>query len=200
MRVECPGCRQALTAPDDAAGRRARCKACKTSFVIQPPAARPCPRCSAALDPSAIVCHRCGVNLETGLLPKEVAGQQGEDAAGGVPRLEPARLVEAVGEWLPGLFRPGLLILAILCSLAGFVAMGYCLALLAFGLPLAACMVGGLGLIVYGQGLAMLIQGETGLLHELLTDMDGKRWTLFLALLFAPFVILYFVLRNRLPH
>jgi len=189
-----------LVAPDDAVGRSAKCRQCGASFVIAAPEALPCPRCNAPLDAGAVICHGCGMNLRTGRSPAEIGP---EESAADFDEPRPSALVivvEYFGAYLPGLFRPWLLVRAILWSIAGFAAMGFCAFFLILGAVLSACMVGGLGLILYAQGLAILIQGETGLLHELLADMDGRHWLVLLALLFAPFVILYLALNRLVPH
>jgi hypothetical protein len=200
MRTQCPGCRLVLVAPDDAVGRRAKCKGCGASFVIPPAEALPCPRCNAPLDPGAVLCHRCGTNLRTGRSPAEIGP---EESAADLEEPRPSVLVEAVeyiGAYLPGLFRPWLLIRTILWSVAGIAAMGFCVFLVVLGAVIEACMVGGFGLILYAQGLAILIQGEAGLLHEILADMKSGQWLVFLALLFVPFAGFYFVLQHFLPH
>src|SRR5438067_13429617 len=41
LEVACPGCKAGLKAPDNMAGKKARCKKCGTSFVIPGAAADP---------------------------------------------------------------------------------------------------------------------------------------------------------------
>ena len=208
MRVQCPSCQLYLTAPNEAQGRRARCKGCGKEFVIsaahvpaeQPPQAKPatrdCPNCGAVIDAKAILCHGCGLNLETGRLPEPEGAEEWTDADERLPWY--LRALEFVGTLLPGLFRPGLLVLSIFLALVGFTVMGFCVFLAMLGALIEACMVGGFGLLIYGQALAMLLQGDTGLLQELLAELDGRRWLLFFFLLFAPFVAMYFIVRAHM--
>jgi hypothetical protein len=200
MQVECPQCKQKLSAPDGAEGRRARCPKCKTRFVIPPSAQRPCPRCQTPLDPAAIICHRCGVNLQTGRMPADDAAEEPAENPEEAPQFEPMRLVDYVEAFLPGLFRLGILIRAIFFALAGLVAFAMCVVFAYFALVIEAPFVGGLGLILYAHAIAMLITGERGLPHELLAEFNGKQWLLFLALLVGPVIIAYFALRGYLPQ
>jgi LSD1 subclass zinc finger protein len=199
MQIECPACSQKLSAPDGAAGQRVRCAKCKTFFVVPPPPKHPCPRCQTPLDPAAIICHRCGVNLQTGRTPADDAAEEQAENSEGVPRFEPARLVEFIEALLPGLFRFGILIRAVFFILASLVAFAMCVAFTMFGLVIEAPFVGGLGLILYAHALAMLITGERGVPHELLAEFNGKQWLLFLALVFGLPLIAYFTLRGYLP-
>lgn len=200
MRIECPACKQPLTAPEGAEGRRVRCAKCKTTFTIPSGVARPCPRCETPLDPAAIICHRCGVNLQTGRTPADDAAEERGENSEGAPRFEPMRLVEFGEAFLPGLFRFGILIRAIAFAIAGLVALAMCAVFAYFGVVVEAPFVGGLGLILYSHAIAMLITGERGMPHELIADFSGRQWLLFLALLLGPPIIAYFALRGYLPQ
>jgi predicted Zn finger-like uncharacterized protein len=202
MQIECPACKQRLSASDGAEGRQVRCPKCKTLFVIPQTAPRLCPRCETPLDPAAIICHRCGVNLQTGRTPADDAAEErAETSEGeGVPRFEPTRLLDYVEAVLPGLFRFGILIRAICFAIAGMGALAMCAFLTALGLVLESPFVGGLGLILYAHALAMLITGDRGVPHELLAEFNGKQWLLFLVLLFGLPIIAYVTLRGYLPH
>jgi hypothetical protein len=163
-------------------------------------AQRPCPRCEAPLDPAAIICHRCGVNLQTGRTPAEDAAEEHGENSDAAPRFEPMRLLEIVEAFLPGLLRFGVLVRAIAFALAGLVALAMCAVFAYFGVVVEAPFVGGLGLILYAHAIAMLITGERGLPHELLADFNGQQWLLFLALLLGPPIIAYFALRGIVPQ
>jgi hypothetical protein len=78
--------------------------------------------------------------------------------------------------------------------------MALCVVMVMLGAVLEACMVGGFGLILYGQALAMMLTGESGLLHELLADFSGRQWLVFFVLLFMPFLVLYFLVQPFIPH
>lgn len=198
MRVQCPGCKQTLQAPESAVGKKAQCKGCRNVFVIPPPAPRldvkSCPNCRVELDATAVLCFACGLNLQTGRMPAAPAPVEAPPVEEEERPSLFVRTVECVGEYLPGIFRPWIIVLSGVLTIVALVVMGFCVALALLGTLIEACMVGGLGLIIYGQALAMLLVGETGLLHELLAELDGKRWMLFFLMLFSPFVILYFVI------
>jgi uncharacterized Zn finger protein (UPF0148 family) len=216
MQIECPACKQRLSARDGSAGRRVQCPKCKSIFSLQPPppssppaeaaqlrragAPRLCPRCQTPLDPAAIICHRCGVNLQTGRTPADEAAEERRANAEGVPRFEPMQLLDLVEAVLPGLVRPGIVIRAVLFAIVGLFCLAMCAALTALGLVIESPFVGGLGLILYALAIAMLITGERGLPHELLSEFNGKQWLLFLALLFIPPIVAYFALRGYLPQ
>jgi len=189
MNVRCPNCAQCFEAPDGIAGRKARCGACKTVFVVPAPGVettRPCPNCGAVLAADAILCAKCGLNLEMGTAsrrywPEEEVHHQEE-----APPSFAIKAVLFVGEWLPGLFRPKVLICSILCAIFGFATMGFCIAMMALGAMFAAFTIGAFGLIVYAQAIAMALTGEIAMLSDALTELNGAKWMLFFVILLAP--------------
>jgi len=90
IRFKC-ACGKALVARDEQAGKRTKCPACQQPIVIPaPPAPAPasdelrlalaeepekhyCPNCNAELAPDAVVCARCGYDLQTGEVPGKKA-------------------------------------------------------------------------------------------------------------------------------
>ncbi len=80
LKVKCT-CGKSYQVPDDAAGRRLKCKACgQELFVPEPPteefpldSAATCPKCSAPMRPGAGFCTACGANLRTGAPQKPAA-------------------------------------------------------------------------------------------------------------------------------
>lgn len=73
LKVDCT-CGKSYQVPDDAAGRRLKCKACgQELFVPEPPTeefpldtAATCPKCGVPMRPGAGFCTACGANLRTG--------------------------------------------------------------------------------------------------------------------------------------
>jgi len=55
--------------------------------------------------------------------------------------------------------------------------------------------VGGIGVVVYAQAVAWLLDGELCWLVEALTNLEGPRWALFFALLLFPFVSIFLLIR-----
>ena len=205
MRIKCPNCGQFLKAPDDAAGKKARCLGCNTSFVISGSGpemvVKPCPHCGAELDELAVMCHACGYNFHTGQVPPPPPAPTVFEPP---PPEEPPsflfQAVQVVAEYLPGLFRPKILVLSIIVTLVALVFLGFCAFLAALGALIEAGMVGAPGLILYGQAIAMMLAGETGYLQELLPELDGRRWLIFFVLLLSPWISLYYVARAYVAH
>jgi len=100
------------------------------------------------------------------------------------------RTILVVGDWFPGLFRPLVLLAAVLAVLIGLGVMGLALFLLALGAVISAFPVGGMGLIIYAHGVAFLLTGQVALLHDSLADMESKKWTPFILLGLAPMAAL----------
>jgi phage FluMu protein Com len=229
MKVRCPQCGQVLNAPDEAAGRKVRCQACRTVFFLSKPddsetqpvsspaweAARlelteappreraVCPICRASMDTAVSICAMCGFNRRTGKtsvkhlhkLEEESAADEREEEKVAFPLL----VLQFLGELLPGLFRPGLLIGAIILSIIAFAILGLALFIIGLGGLISGMAIGGTGLVLYGQALGILLYGEWAFLPECLAECDSRRWLLFLVLLFAPFAAAYLLIRQHLP-
>ncbi len=217
-KIRCPRCRTAFylgpvePAPPPSPELPARDATDQPSqFEIEPRAPRlelsqepeqetvRCPICNGAVPAHADICPRCGFNRRTGEtsvkhLQRESALEEEEEK-----KSFPILALEFIGGLLPGLFRPGLVVMAVLLSLAGFAVLGLALFVIGLGGVLGGMVIGGAGLIVYGQALGLLLYGEWAMLPECLAECDGKRWMLFFVLLFGPFAILYFLLRPHLP-
>ncbi len=96
------------------------------------------------------------------------------------------RAVLFVGEWVPGLFRPGVLIAAVFAAVIGLVVMGLCVFMFALGAVIIAFPIGGAGLLIYAHAVAFVLTGQVNLLHEALSELEGKKWLPFLTLVVAP--------------
>ena len=191
MKVRCPKCKAIIEVGDDLEEARIKCRACGSVLKVRAKRKRPtrCPSCGAGLGPDAVLCVECGFDLKTG----KQAHAPAEDDTAGVERERGAaplrRSLQFVGEWLPGLFVPRVLVLSVLAVAAGFAVVWLGLLLLSLGTLIGASLVGGIGVIFYGQGCAWLISGDLSLLPQALSDFDGARWALFLGLLLTPFAI-----------
>ena len=143
---------------------------------------RICWKCGADYAEDVVVCTDCGIDLRTG---KEVGSSTDDE-----PDLSRAlRGVVFVANWMPGLFRPVVLVCSIIMCLVGLAVIAFAMGLLGFGVVLSSVSIGAAGLIVYGHGLSWLLAGEFGFLSSTLVELDGKQWFTFFVLLLAPMVI-----------
>lgn len=155
-----------------------------------------CPQCRAEYDKPFVLCVQCGADMKTGLLHKPVIeaapdldpddGDEDDDEAPYQPST--GRWVAAwMAEYLPGLFRPLVLIGAILIGAVG-------LAILFFGLILVIgfmVLLGGMtivtvGALAYAQGVAWILDGEFSFLPDALTEFDETKWALWFVGLLLP--------------
>ena len=143
---------------------------------------RLCWKCGTWYAPDIVMCVSCGVNLETG---REI--QAGADEDEEPPRT--LRVMAFIADWTPGLLRPAVLVLSIVLALLGFAVMGLCVFVLALGAVFGAVAIGAVGLIMYAQAVAWMLVGRIVLLQDALLDLESKKWSLFFALIFAPFAV-----------
>ena len=101
----------------------------------------------------------------------------------------PAEFVRAA---VPGLFEGKTLFLAGAAAAAALV-IGY----LAVTLNLSStnrAMLGGAGLLVWGQGAILLVGGEVRALHAGLAELAGVQWGIFLTAWWGPFWAIWILL------
>jgi predicted Zn finger-like uncharacterized protein len=203
MKVECPECQRILVAPDDLMGRRVRCKHCGHGFnvleehqILEVAKDGLCPRCRAPIQPAAVSCGQCGQILTRGPLPpaRPVPIPTPRPSATEETRSATVRVLESVGALFPGFFRPGVFIGASIVALISFGVLGLGIFIVSLGALLEGIFIGAFGLIFYAQALAMILQGEWGMLSSLLAEFDGARWTVFFILLAAPMVAIYLLI------
>jgi hypothetical protein len=157
---------------------------------------RPCPLCGGSLALDAILCHRCGLNLQTGrrMDEPEVAAREEEQE-------EPsalARTIVFVGEWIPGLFMPGVLALSVLCLAVGLALVWMCVFFFSLGAVISAFPMGAVALLCCAQGVAMFLGGQVAPLTELLLEFSGGKWLLFFLLLLGPFIGMMLIAQEAL--
>jgi streptogramin lyase len=139
-----------------------------------------------------VVCVKCGINLVTGKELAMALGQEQDEAPAGVG----ARVLGWLGDSLPGLFRPKIVVCAAVLAVvaAGLVALALVFVML--GGPISAFAVGALGLVAYAQALAWLINGEFALLSAAMTEFRGKDWSNFAFLTMLPIVVAFAGMRH----
>ncbi|MFP4057514.1 MAG: hypothetical protein ACLF0G_11660 [Candidatus Brocadiia bacterium] len=186
MRVRCPHCNASLTVADDFPQPRIRCGGC--GGVVDLPVAR-CPGCGAPLARGGAPCVRCG--SEVGRSPGAEPPEEDEEREGLA-----LRVLLFVGELVPGLFRPGLVVLSLVLVVVGLGVLGFAAFLFSLGLLFSPMAVGAVGLLAYAQGVAVLLNGQACLLSEALAELVGPQWLLFLALIAAPFVVMLLLLQS----
>jgi len=144
---------------------------------------RTCPHCGTDYPSETVICIQCGIDLRTGSeLETEADPVRGPSAG--------MQALQFVGDLMPGLFRPVLLIVALLVAVAGFGIMWLGLAIFFMGAVLGAIAIMAAGLVVYAQAIGWVLTGRFSMLSECLAELDRNQWPLFFVVLFAPIVLL----------
>jgi hypothetical protein len=146
-----------------------------------------CWKCGTEYAPEVTVCVKCGINLDTGEEMKTRTGDQARDPTAR------EKTLGVIGEWMPGLVRPGVVALSIVVGLCGLAVMAFAFGLLGFRQYInmaTTILLGGPGLVLYAHAAAWMISGRIVWLHEALAEFAGRNWALFFSLLTLAFVIL----------
>jgi len=155
---------------------------------------RACWKCGEEYEPEVRICVRCGVDLDTG---ERIETRMGEEE----DRLPMHwRLLAFVANWMPGILRPVVIVAAAVGGLVGFALIGFGM-FLVFGLGgvFTGVAVAAGGLIAYAQAVAWLLVGRLGIIHDVLADMEDRKWPVFFLMVFAPPAALL-VLAGSLRH
>ncbi len=137
-----------------------------------------CPKCGAECAESYRFCGRCGKPLK-GAIVEEERGPGLLDALFWFLNI------------LPGLMRPSVIIVSLLV-MALSVPVGYLgVILFLMGGVIAAVMVLGFALMMWGTGWLWLLYGYLCLPSEALADLEGYKWTIWILLVLAPITLLF---------
>jgi len=200
--IACPKCGQQLKLDREVGAHPLRCSRCKAVFRLQESPPHACPVCRAFLPADAVLCTRCGTDQRTGRqVQTPVAAEPSADGEAGTEAGPSAawRLLQGVGDWLPGVFSPWVLLISLLTGVLGLVVMGIGVLMFSMlGTVFSAAMVGGLGLILWWHAVGFLMAGRLTSLIEALSELSGSKWYLCLALAFAP-VLAFLTLIKFLP-
>lgn len=146
-----------------------------------------CWKCGAEYAPEVTVCVKCGINLETGDEMKTRTGDDAREPTGG------EKALGVIGDWMPGLVRPGVVALSIPVALGGLAVMAFGFGFLGLRqyINIGTTILTGIpGLLLYAQAVAWMISGRIVWLHEALADFAGRHWALFFSFMTLLFVIL----------
>ncbi len=148
---------------------------------------RTCPHCGTDYADDTVICVPCGIDLRTGEeLQTEADPVRGPSA--------PRQTLQFVGDLMPGLFRPVVLLPAILVACLGLGILVFGWILFASGIAITAVFVMAGGLIVYAHGIAWVLAGGFMLLQDALVDFEGKHWAVFFAFVSLPFIAFFTLL------
>jgi hypothetical protein len=146
-------------------------------MTMPDPDKRVCWKCGTEYGDSVRICVRCGIDLVTGVQ----LGGPGDDT-------DPEGALGALAfldSWMPGVFRP----LLMLASIAvGMVGVWVTLFALSLGMVVALGMGAG-GLIIYGHAVGWMLLGRFATLTTALSEIESKQWALFFSLMAVPVTI-----------
>ncbi len=157
-----------------------------------------CPRCNREYPDNVVVCVGCGVDMITGQSLVTRVEDDNEVPVKGLAEeveLTPARCIMLkVGRYLPGLFFPGPLLLALVAMVVAIGLAGLASFIFALGALMGGVVIAGIALIVYAQGIALLLAGRVMLLPDALVELDATRWGIFFLLVFGPLLLIFSII------
>ena len=202
MKIRCPKCGQAFNVKAHFTGKSVKCSMCSEVFVAQAErkAGRKCPICGERIAEETVMCIACGTHLLTGrqVVTRHEADEPERPVEEDEEEPEPTladRICMGIGLFAPGLFKPGILIVAALLAIVGFAIISLSIVILKLG-AFAGLMMAGAGLIVYAQGVAMVLSAEFSMLPDAMLEFDSNRWCVFVVLIPIPFVIMFALLKH----
>ncbi len=185
MEFKCPHCRKDFVIDEEHSGKMIECAACGNLFHA--PSQKVCPECRDLLEPGVVVCVRCGYNLAAGR--KMETSIHVDD-----PTPVWLKLLRLVYDVMPGLFRP-LLVLSFLASIVLAVVLAYLgLFVLFCGAFLAGIGICSAALMVYAQGVTLLLAGEFQLMKSAMADFTEVQMWVFGIVVFGPCALLFFTM------
>ena len=146
-----------------------------------------CPYCGAELERGTVLCVECGRNLESGerantrIEAEAERKGEGDDESVGF-------LIGMLDAYVPGVFSLKVIVCSVFCFVLALGCLWGALFFAMFGAVFVTVAVGALALVLYGTAVAWMLSGHIGLLTDNLLDLDGRRWTLFVILVFGPVV------------
>jgi len=146
-----------------------------------------CPYCGARLDSDTVLCVKCGRNLESGervntrIEVEEERKAEGDDESQGF-------MLRTLDAYVPGVFSLKVIICSVFCFVLALGFLGATLFFAMLGALFTTVAAGAVALILYGTAVTWMLSGYVALLTENLLDLDGRRWTLFVILVFGPVV------------
>ena len=203
MKISCPGCGQAFHVEAHFAGKSVKCSACSEVFVAEAErkSEHKCPMCRKPIAEEAVMCIACGTHLLTGrqVVTRHEADEPERPVEEDEEEPEPTladRICMGIALFAPGLFKPGILIVSALLAIVGLAIISLSIVILRLGAGFAGLMIAGGGLIVYAQGVAMILSGEFSMLPDAMLEFDTNRWCVFIVLIPIPFVIMFALLKH----
>ena len=187
IKTNCPICNKINSFSQDKWGQMVPCPDCGNLFVLKNinPVAVKCHDCENQVQPGVRICVECGYSFDTGEKVKEHIEVYGEDFS--VPR----KVLNNFVDLFPGLFRISTLIGAFLTVVISIAMFFFSFALLALGAVMTFLLLSVGALYVYAQGVAFILTGEIQMLQFAYAEMTGNKWTLFLALVITPPVLIF---------
>lgn len=190
METNCPHCNKINTFNDQFSGQMVTCPDCENLFILKNdgPTLALCPDCENSVPPGDRICLNCGFNFDTGKKVEERLPVYGEDFS--LTR----KALDAVVEFMPGLFRINIIILFCACIVAAFLMVYFSLIILAFGALMACILMSVCALVVYAHGVGFMLTGEVQLLNNAMTELTGGKWTFFLVAVFGVPISIFLVI------
>ncbi len=177
IEFKCPHCEKAHSVGEDDAGKMFECSGCGNIFHSPSPQA--CPNCQFLLEPGVVVCIKCGFNLKT---------KQKMETVIHIDDGSPAwvKFLRYVNDIMPGIFRPLIVLSFLLCIAAAFFLAILGLMIIGMGVFLSGIFVCSGALMVYAQGVALLLAGEFQLIKSALVDFTERQMWIFMLMVFGP--------------
>lgn len=194
IKTNCPICNKINSFPHNKWGQMVSCPDCGNLFVLKNanPVAVKCLDCENQIQPGVRICVECGYSFDTGEKVKEHIEVYGEDFSA------PVKVLNCFVDFFPGLFRISTLVGAFSAVILSLVMMYFSFVFLVLGVVMTFVLFSIGALYVYAHGVAFILTGEIQMLQSAYMEMNGNKWSLFLALIIMPpvsiFVLLYFIL------